>query len=238
MFSFVFTSAFGYAVACCLRIAICRTTIGNYIVTSGSAFTFLSSKATGLIQITLVVFSIPIARDNHTARLARPRSGAGTIILVVGEDGAGGKEKGGGLEGGLANERLRRQPDAVGCGGGFSPSGLDVGFLAQNREEAFCFPPGLTTFGCQELQIGQDMSKGCPLLSHRINVSNHVCNFLFDCSFCPKQAFPCQQRGTINRLWKRNKPFFEEKSLFSKEIWFANSLVILAFRRRARFYSS
>ena len=93
MFSFVFTSDLRYAVVYCLRIANCPATIGNYIVTSGSAFAFFSSKATCFIQIALVVFSILIARDNYTARLTRPRSGA---VVGVGEDGSGGKEKGGG----------------------------------------------------------------------------------------------------------------------------------------------
>ena len=75
MFSFVFISALRYAVACCLRIAISPATIGNYIMTNGSTFAFLCNKATCLIQIALVVFSILISRDNYTARLTRPRSG-------------------------------------------------------------------------------------------------------------------------------------------------------------------
>lgn len=110
--------------------------------------------------------------------------------MGVGEDGAGGEEKGGGLESAFANERFGRQTHAVDCGDGFSLRRLDVGFLTQNREEAFCFSPGLTAFGRQELQIGQNMPEGLLLLSPRIDVSNHVCNFLFDCSFCAKQAFP------------------------------------------------
>ena len=110
--------------------------------------------------------------------------------MGVGEDGAGGEEKGGGLESALANERFGRQSDAVGCGGCFSLRGLDVGLLVQNREEALCFSPGLTAFGRQELQIGQNMPEGSLLLSHRIDIFYHVDAFLFDCSFCSKQAFP------------------------------------------------
>lgn len=126
----------------------------------------------------------------------------GTIILGVGEDGAGGKEKGGGLEGALANERLGSQPAAVGCGDGFSLRGLDVGFLAQNGEEAFCFPPGLAALGRQELQVGQDMPKGGPLLSHRTDIFIMSMSFFLTVLFAQSRLSLANHKGQYSLLEK------------------------------------
>ena len=201
------------------------------------AFCFVGSFLND-VATEFVVIAVPFHRDVVFCVLTRiPGSGVGSGAVVgVGEDGAGGKEKGGGLESGLANERFGRQTHAVGCGGCFSPSGFDVGFLDQNGEEAFYVSPGLTALGRQELQIGQDMSKGGLLLSHRIDVSNHVCNFLFDCFFAQSRLSPDNNEGQYSPLEKETSLFAKKNHFFSRKYCLRIVLLFRLFQGKTRFF--
>ncbi len=202
------------------------------------AFCFVGSFLND-VATEFVVIAVPFHRDVVFCVLTRiPGSGVGSGTVVgVSEDGAGGKEKGGGLEGSLANERLGRQTHAVGCGDGFSPSSFDVGFLAQNGEEAFYVSPGLAALGRQELQVGQDMPKGGLLLSHRIDIFHHVVPFFFQPFFSLKASFsPANNRRQYSPFEKETSLFPEENPFFSRKFCLRIVLLFRLFQRKTRFF--
>ncbi len=95
--------------------------------------------------------------------------------------------------------------------------------MLSSREEAVCFLPCLMAFGRQELQAGQDVSKGGLWFLHRIDIFHHVCNFLFQLFFSEEKSLFFSRKFCLRilllfQLFQGRMRFFESGNLdFSKE---------------------